>query len=386
MSRRALRDRVGDALTAGSDSEHTPGNPRAASPAHDGFEARLGYEQVTISPEPAMAYPARFTRRDSFGLLASSALALPGRTAAVESAKPLRGAFTILATPYTATKAVDYGDLEVEVEFLDRCGVQGMVWPQNASDLSYLSKDERIRGMEVIAKAARGRKPALFLGVQAEDTPSMLEFARLAEDLEPDAVIAIPPTKAASLDDYREYYAELCTVAKRPVFIQTAGGSPRVEPTVEFIVEMGSSFDNFGYLKEEYGSVATAIERMKAMAKHRPGAVKIILGAFRAGGWTYEMRLEMDGTLTGGPMYGDIYAHLWELHLADKRDEVREVYSKLLLMTNLEQAIPGLRSYMMKRRGIFKTTASRRGDYQYSREAVAEIEHNFAALKPYLRV
>ena len=240
--------------------------------------------------------------------------------------------------------------------------------------------------MEVITKAAKDRSPALVLGVQARDTASMLEYARVAEQLEPDAVIAIPPTSAESLDDYREYYSELCEIAKRPVFIQTAGGSPKVEPTVEFIVEMGRKFDNFGYLKEEFGSVATAVDRMQKLAKHRPGAIKIILGAFRARGWTYEMRLGMDGTLTGGPMYADVYAHLWELHLAGERDEVREVYSKLLLMTNLEQAIPGLRPYMMKRRGVFKTVVSRRGDYSYPAAAVAEIEYNFEALKPYLRV
>jgi len=98
------------------------------------------------------------------------------------------------------------------------------------------------------------------------------------------------------------------------------------------------------------------------------------------------MRLGMDGTLTGGPMYGDVYAYLWELHLAGRREEVREAYGKLLLMTNLEQLIPGVRSYMMKRRGVFKTAVSKRGDYSISAEAVAEIEHNFGALKPYLRV
>ena len=54
-------------------------------------------------------------------------------------------------------------------------------------------------------------------------------------------------------------------------------------------------------------------------------------------------------------------------------------------MTNLEALIPGLRSYMMKRRGVFKTTVSRRGDYTFSPQAVAEIEHNFEALTPYLK-
>ena len=47
---------------------------------------------------------------------------------------------------------------------------------------------------------------------------------------------------------------------------------------------------------------------------------------------------------------------------------------------------PGTRRYMFKRRGIFKTSAARRRDYSFSKEAVAEIEHNFEALKPYLKL
>ena len=40
----------------------------------------------------------------------------------------------------------------------------------------------------------------------------------------------------------------------------------------------------------------------------------------------------------------------------------------------------------MKKRGVFKTTVSRRGGYTYTPEAAAEIDHSFAALKPFLRV
>ena len=127
-----------------------------------------------------MTAAATLTRRHCLALFAAAALTKTG-TLLAKGKKPLRGAFMILATPYTSTKAIDYEDLAAEVEFLDRCEVQGMVWPQNASDLNYLTKDERMRGMEVIAKAAKGRKPALMLGVQSEDTPSMLEYARLAE-------------------------------------------------------------------------------------------------------------------------------------------------------------------------------------------------------------
>ena len=273
-------------------------------------------------------------------------------------------------------------DLAGEVDFLDKSGVQGMVWPQFASEYPYLKKEERFRGMEVLAKAAEGGKPALVLGVQAANTEQMLEFAREAEKVEPDALIAMPPKEATSLDDYRTYYSELCNLAKRPVFIQTTGGAADVEATVEFIVEMVEKFPNFGYIKEEHKPV---MERMLKLAEHRPGTIKSVFSGSAGRGWPYEMRYGLDGTMPGA-MYADVYALLWELHQKGDRDKIREVFSKLMLMINLDAHIPGVRNYMFKRRGVFKTIKSRRGDYIWSENAIAEIEYNFAALKPYLRV
>src|SRR5215471_9335296 len=143
-----------------------------------------------------------YTRRElltGFGLAALSPL-----LAATQPDKPMRGIFIIMATPYTASKAVDYEDLAREVDFLDRCGVHGMVWPQLASEYAQLSKEERMRGMEVIAKAAKGKRPALVLGVQAANKNAALEYLEKAESLAPDALISMPPTEAKSLDDFRD--------------------------------------------------------------------------------------------------------------------------------------------------------------------------------------
>lgn len=328
-----------------------------------------------------------YTRRRWLAAVGASALAsrfAAGATPAKETpAKAMQGAFMILSTPYTESKAVDYEDLANEVEYLDRCGVQGLVWPQNASEQSKLTKDERMRGMEAIAKVAKGRKPVLVLGVQGADTEEMLEYARHAESLAPDALIAIPPTKAKSLDDYREYYRALCKVTKRPVFIQTSGGAKDVEPTVDFIVELAKEIPNFGYIKEEHDPV---ISRMKAEIAHRPDPIKRVFCANRGAGLLYELRLGSDGTIIGGSPYADIFARLWDLHLQNKHEEQREVFSKLLLMLNLDERIPGVRPYIMKKRGVFKTTVSRQGDRRLTPEAIAEIEYNFAGLKPYLKV
>ena len=75
--------------------------------------------------------------------------------------------------------------------------------------------------------------------------------------------------------------------------------------------------------------------------------------------------------------------------------DVREVFSKFLLMRNLEEQIPGSSLYIMKKRGIFKTTFVRRSapgadgrasvtERVFSPTDVQEIEYRFAALAPYL--
>jgi 4-hydroxy-tetrahydrodipicolinate synthase len=319
-----------------------------------------------------------FSRRQMLTMAAGLA-ASPAHSAA--SAKPMRGVFVIMATPYTADKAVDYEDLANEVEFLDRCGAHGMVWPQLASEYYKLTKEERMRGMDAIAKAARGRKPALVFGVQGPNTAAALEYLRHAETLAPDAVIAIPPTEAKAVQDYQEYYSTLASNTKRPLFIQTTGGAKGITPSVDMLVEIAGKYRNCGYIKEE---AAPVIERMQSLAKHRP-VVKAVFSGGGGKGMMYEMRLGMDGTMPGAP-YSDIHAQIWDHFQAGRREQAREIFSRLLLMAECDAQVPGTRLYIMKKRGVFKTTVSRVRDVTYSSDAAAEIEFHFAALKPYLKV
>jgi dihydrodipicolinate synthase/N-acetylneuraminate lyase len=317
------------------------------------------------------------TRRSFLGALGVTAL-MPRVQAA--TGKPMRGIFIILATPYTEAKAVDFEDLANEVDFMERCGVQGMVWPQLASEYTRLTKDERMQGMATLAKAARGRKPALVLGVQGPNVEAAVEYARHAEELAPDALIAIPPTEAKSIDDFRQYYRALAAVTKRPFFIQTTGGAPGVVPKLELLIELAREFPNFGYVKEEHNPV---VERMTALAAQRP-AIKAVFSGAAGKGMLYEMRLGFDGTMPGAPL-ADLYSQIWSLYQAGQHQKAREVFSKLLLLINLEQEIPGTRQYIMNKRGVFKTTVSRQLDVKLSPEAIQEIDFSYEAVKPYLK-
>src|SRR5437660_5794390 len=320
-----------------------------------------------------------YTRRQLIAGLGLAALGsrLP---AATRPDKPMRGVFIIMATPYTESSAVDNEDLAREVDFLDRCGVHGMVWPQLASEYSKLTREERLRGMEVLDKAAKGKKPALVLGVQGPNKAAALAYAEKAQSLAPDALITIPPTEAKSVDDFRDYYRALARATNRPLFIQTTGGAKGVIPSVELLVELAKEFPNCGYVKEE---LAPVIERMQALGKHRP-AIKSIFSGAAGKGMLYEMRMGFDGTMPGAP-HSRIYAQIWNLYQSGNGDAARELFGRLLVLINMESQAPGTRPYIMKKRGVFKTTVSRQREGQLSPQAIAEIDFNFEGLRPFLK-
>jgi dihydrodipicolinate synthase/N-acetylneuraminate lyase len=298
-------------------------------------------------------------------------------------AKAMRGAFMILTTPFTASGAVDWDDLIREVGFCDRAGVQGIVWPQGSSGVRYLTKEERMRGLEVLSKAG-GQRTSLVFGVQGRDTAEMLEYARRAEALAPDALIAMPPTTARSLDEYSAYFRALGGVTRRPVIIQTSGGAPSLAPSVDLIVSLAREFPHLGYVKEESQPI---VARMEEELRQRP-PLKAIFGANFGTNWLYEMRLGLDGVITGNAMYADVMARMWALHEKGDAEALRELFGRFLLMRNLAEQIPGADLYIMRKRGIFKTVVVR-GEggpraLKFTANEIAEIEYRFAALTPYL--
>ena len=116
----------------------------------------------------------RINRREFVERVAGGALALPivaraesasPNPAAANEKKDYHGIFAILETPFTPSNAIDEEDLAHEVDFCVRCGVHGLVWPQLAAEFFLLSEEERMRGAEVIIRAAAGRRPVV-IGVQ----------------------------------------------------------------------------------------------------------------------------------------------------------------------------------------------------------------------------
>ena len=65
---------------------------------------------------------------------------------------------------------------------------------------------------------------------------------------------------------------------------------------------------------------------MLALQEFQPDPIRSVSGATLGRGWLYEMRIGTDGVMTGGTMYGDVYAHLWQVHVDGRHIELRKCY------------------------------------------------------------
>jgi dihydrodipicolinate synthase/N-acetylneuraminate lyase len=134
-----------------------------------------------------------------------------------------------------------------------------------------------------------------------------------------------------------------------------------------------------GYVKEEAEPV---FERIEALVG-RP-QIQRVYSAMRGRYFAYDLRLGVDGLVSGMSMYADVFARMWDAYRANDWDEVRDIHGKLLVMLTCEQEIPGAGRYLLERRGIFRTARGRAGEARLTQVQVDEIEHNLRGLEPYL--
>ncbi|MBI1790779.1 MAG: dihydrodipicolinate synthase family protein [Acidobacteria bacterium] len=289
-------------------------------------------------------------------------------------AKPLKGIFPIVQTPYTGSNHLDTETLGIEIQFLDRCGVHGVVWPQLASEWSELTPDERMDGAAAVMDAAKGRRVAVVLGVQGPDQEAAVRYARHAAKLGPDAIIALPPRDAANLDRVAGYYRAIGKACGRPLFVQTIGNMP-----IDFVRRLARDISTLRFVKDEAGHTLSRISEYSRVAPE--------LGVFTgAHGRTLLDELERgaSGTMPASA-FGDLYVKVWDLWQAGKREAAMEVFSRVALLVHQMQAygLPALK-YILHLRGVFPNWRCRgKGEDHFDSAAERSVRetYEFARLK-----
>jgi 4-hydroxy-tetrahydrodipicolinate synthase len=317
-------------------------------------------------------------RRNMLAMLAAGALR-------GSSPKPLRGIFPIMQTPFTAGDRVDFPVLAKQVRWLEQCGTHGMVWPQLASEYYNLTKEERMEGVETILKAGKSVRPAIVIGVQAEDAAGAVEYAKLATRLGADALIALPPRQEKDWNRTVSYYKDIGASSPLPLFVQAIG-----QVTLENVIELARSVPTLRYIKDEAGPV---LSRLSALRKRMPE-----LKPFTGGhGKTLfdEMLRGVEGTMPAAG-WVDLHAAAWDAFHAGDRVKAAEMCGRaLLLVTAVEAYGMGAVKYILHLRGLFPNYEIRRGNQAadgannrqspLDDEAKRAIGEMLKTVRPYLR-
>lgn len=320
------------------------------------------------------------TRRDLFlgGLCSLTALAAERRG---DDPASFRGIFPIMQTPYLESGGVDFETLAKQVGFLDRAGTHGMVWPQLASEYARLEFEERIEGAEAIVTAAKGLKPKIVIGVQGPDTDRAVRYAKHADKLGPDAIIALPPRQGDQrefdLTEVRDYYKAVAKACDKPLFIQAIGNI-----SVEYILELMREIPSLHFVKDEAGHTLSRITELRNAAGPRQPVV------FTGGhGKTLidEMARGSAGNMPAAS-WVDLYVSAWELWHDGRVGEAIDMFSKALLFITQVQAY-GLASlsYILYLRGLFKNWKVRNPDQRPLDEASQQaLRRTYDHVRPYL--
>jgi dihydrodipicolinate synthase/N-acetylneuraminate lyase len=291
--------------------------------------------------------------------------------------KPLRGIFPIAQTPFTAENKLDLEVLVAQLHFLDRCGVHGVVWPQLASEWDTLSETERMAGMEALASEGKKLRPAIVLGVQAADAAAAIRYARHAEKVGADAVIALPPPGDFDHKALIYYYKGIGAATPLPLFAQAVG-----KLTVDQVVEFSRAVPTLKHVKDEAGE---PLLRIGPLVEKSAGALSVFTGGH---GRTMldEMSRGSSGSMPAAS-FADLYVAAWDLWQAGKRKEAMEVFSKTSMLINEVQAY-GIESlkYILLLRGVFKTWHVRKGGGKLDAAGRKMLTEMLEFARPHLRV
>lgn len=317
------------------------------------------------------------TRRMFLWGLAGAAVSLPGQQS--RQLKPLAGIFPIVQTPFTPDDRLDTRTLAQEIRFLDRAGVHGVVWPQLASEYFDLTMEERLAGMEVVASTAKALRPAVVLGVQADDTQTALAYVRHAEKLSPDALIALPPRQEKDKQKILAYYQALGEHCNRPLFAQTIG-----DMSVDFVLQMVEAVPNLHFLKDEAGQT---LPRLSEFARRKTAKLRGVFTGAHGRTLIDEMARGSAGTMPAAP-FADLYVRVWEEWRAGRRQQAMDFFAKVSLMVAEATAygMPGIK-YLLELRGVFANTLCRSAGKNavLDEEAKAALRRALDYVKPVLR-
>lgn len=297
-------------------------------------------------------------------------------------AKDYRGIFVIVTTPFTEEFALDEPSLERTIEFCLAAGVHGVVANALASEGGYLSEAERKRAAEIVVGAAKGKVPAI-IAVSAPHYGIAADYARHAETIGADAIMAMPPTlHPSTLADLKRYYRAVGAATSLPLVIQNVVGTSATTMSAQVIAELLEELPTARFVKEESAYPPQTVGEIIRLAGD---ICEGIMGG--RGGKTLmeEVRHGVSGTMPACEI-ADVHVALWNAIEAKDEQLARNIFRHLLPLIDLEGSygMP-LMKQVLKTRGIIDSAAVRQSGFRsLDKNAIEEAAAILDDLKPWM--
>ncbi len=245
-------------------------------------------------------------------------------------AKPLKGAFAVLATPMKPDQSIDEKGLRENIQWVIREGIHGVITTGSTGEYVSLTESERKRVTEIAAEEVRGRVP-LCIGAGAETTRDAIMYTRFAKEVGGDAVMIAPSYYCRpNPDEVYHHYKQISDAVDLPIMIYNNPFTTKVDLSVETVVRL-SEISNVKYIKESSGDV----RRIGLLVLQGKGKIVPFAGFDDLLLESYLMGAE-GGVIVAGNICPKMCSQLFDLALVHKDyDKARALYFKMLPLLNL---------------------------------------------------
>jgi 4-hydroxy-tetrahydrodipicolinate synthase len=270
--------------------------------------------------------------------------------------KSIQGVLPVFQTPYHDDESIDFDTLAKEIDWLFEKGADGIVMAM-VSETLRLSADERKALAKAATDAAKGRGVSI-ISVGAESSKVAEEFARHAESIGADAVMAIPPISVgAGEDELKRYYERILNAISIPVIVQDASGYVGRPMSIAMQAELFNTWGERILFKPEASPIGP---RLSALLEATNGKAPIFEGS---GGIALvdSYQRGVVGTMPGAEVIDALVA-LWRALKANDTVAINRISLPLIALVSLQTSLDSflaVEKHILRRRGIFKNTRVR---------------------------
>jgi len=288
----------------------------------------------------------------------------------------LRGVLPVFQTPWLEDETLDQETLEREIAWLYDCGANGIVMAM-VSETLRLDSEER----EALAAAAcrLGKdRGVVVISVGAESSKVAERYARHAESVGADAVMAIPPVSIGIGEgELLAYYTRIIEAIRLPVIVQDASGYVGKPMPIGMQARL---LEEFGPERVQYKPEASPIgPKLSELRDATKGRARVFEGT---GGMALvdSFKRGVAGTMPGADLIRGLVP-LWKALEAGDADKADRIHGPLAALVSMQTSLDGflaVEKHLLVRQGIFKNTLVRGPvSFRLDAETIREVERQF---------